>query len=91
MKKAKKKKVSQGRKGRAETSSEEASASESSSSGSESGSEAEAKRRKAVRAGLGGGQHRDPEVPPKPPLSLCPLAAPQQQGRPQGDLPARPG
>ncbi|KAM9223755.1 AP-3 complex subunit beta-2 isoform 2-T2 [Leptosomus discolor] len=42
-----KKKAPQGRKGRAETSSEEASASESSSSGSDSGSEAEAKRRKA--------------------------------------------
>ncbi|KAM6058279.1 AP-3 complex subunit beta-2 isoform 2-T2 [Chlamydotis macqueenii] len=46
MKKAKKKAL-QGRKGHAETSSEEASASESSSSGSESGSEAEAKRKKA--------------------------------------------
>ncbi|KFV20005.1 AP-3 complex subunit beta-2, partial [Tauraco erythrolophus] len=46
-KKAKKKKAPQGRKGHAETSSEEASASESSSSGSDSGSEAEAKRRKA--------------------------------------------
>ncbi|NWT16120.1 AP3B2 protein, partial [Vireo altiloquus] len=46
-KKAKKKKAPQGRKGRAETSSEEASTSESSSSGSDSGSEAEAKQRKA--------------------------------------------
>ncbi|NWW28763.1 AP3B2 protein, partial [Falcunculus frontatus] len=46
-KKAKKKKAPQGRKGRADTSSEEASTSESSSSGSDSGSEAEAKRRKA--------------------------------------------
>lgn len=91
MKKTKKKKASQGRKGRAETSSEEASASESSSSDSESGSEAEAKRRKAVRAGLDGGQHRDPQVSSHQPLSLCPLAAPQQQGWPQGDLPARPG
>ncbi|XP_032926735.1 AP-3 complex subunit beta-2 [Catharus ustulatus] len=41
-----KKKAPQGRKGRAETSSEEASTSESSSSGSDSGSEAEAKQRK---------------------------------------------
>ncbi|NXS87789.1 AP3B2 protein, partial [Erpornis zantholeuca] len=45
-KKAKKKKAPQGRKGHAETSSEEASTSESSSSGSDSGSEAEAKQRK---------------------------------------------
>ncbi|XP_066052514.1 AP-3 complex subunit beta-2 isoform X3 [Chamaea fasciata] len=41
-----KKKAPQGRKGHAETSSEEASISESSSSGSDSGSEAEAKQRK---------------------------------------------
>ncbi|XP_015494634.1 AP-3 complex subunit beta-2 [Parus major] len=41
------KKAPQGRKGHAETSSEEASTSESSSSGSDSGSEAEAKQRKA--------------------------------------------
>ncbi|NWI42426.1 AP3B2 protein, partial [Picathartes gymnocephalus] len=41
-----KKKAPQGRKGHAETSSEDASTSESSSSGSDSGSEAEAKRRK---------------------------------------------
>ncbi|NXR67312.1 AP3B2 protein, partial [Rhadina sibilatrix] len=41
-----KKKAPQGRKGRAETSSEEASTSESSSSGSDSGSEAEAKQKK---------------------------------------------
>ncbi|NXR54957.1 AP3B2 protein, partial [Hippolais icterina] len=41
-----KKKAPQGRKSRAETSSEEASTSESSSSGSDSGSEAEAKQRK---------------------------------------------
>ncbi|NWS87994.1 AP3B2 protein, partial [Toxostoma redivivum] len=41
-----KKKAPQGRKGHAETSSEEASTSESSSSGSDSGSEAEAKQRK---------------------------------------------
>ncbi|XP_075620276.1 AP-3 complex subunit beta-2 isoform X4 [Balearica regulorum gibbericeps] len=47
VKKAKKKAAQQGRKGHAETSSEEASASESSSSGSDSGSEAEAKRKKA--------------------------------------------
>ncbi|NXS33535.1 AP3B2 protein, partial [Pomatostomus ruficeps] len=45
-KKAKKKKALKGRKGRAETSSEEASTSESSSCSSDSGSEAEAKRRK---------------------------------------------
>ncbi|KAM7039578.1 AP-3 complex subunit beta-2 isoform 1-T1 [Acridotheres tristis] len=43
-----KKKAPQGRKGRAETSSEEASTSESSSSGSDSGSEAEAKQRKPL-------------------------------------------
>ncbi|KAF4804558.1 adaptor related protein complex 3 beta 2 subunit [Turdus rufiventris] len=43
-----KKKAPQGRKGRAETSSEEASTSESSSSGSDSGSEAEAKQRKPI-------------------------------------------
>uniref|UniRef100_A0A8C3TY91 AP-3 complex subunit beta n=1 Tax=Catharus ustulatus TaxID=91951 RepID=A0A8C3TY91_CATUS len=49
-----KKKAPQGRKGRAETSSEEASTSESSSSGSDSGSEAEAKQRKVMRAGMGG-------------------------------------
>ncbi|NXI12824.1 AP3B2 protein, partial [Irena cyanogastra] len=49
-----KKKAPQGRKGRAETSSEEASTSESSSSGSDSGSEAEAKHRKVMRAGMGG-------------------------------------
>ncbi|TRZ18280.1 hypothetical protein HGM15179_008838 [Zosterops borbonicus] len=45
-----KKKAPQGRKGRAETSSEEASTSESSSSGSDSGSEAEAKQRKPPRS-----------------------------------------
>uniref|UniRef100_A0A8C3RD89 AP-3 complex subunit beta n=1 Tax=Cyanoderma ruficeps TaxID=181631 RepID=A0A8C3RD89_9PASS len=45
-----KKKALQGRKGRAETSSEEASTSESSSSGSDSGSETEAKQRKPPRS-----------------------------------------
>ncbi|XP_066052513.1 AP-3 complex subunit beta-2 isoform X2 [Chamaea fasciata] len=45
-----KKKAPQGRKGHAETSSEEASISESSSSGSDSGSEAEAKQRKPPRS-----------------------------------------
>ncbi|KAM6119270.1 LOW QUALITY PROTEIN: AP-3 complex subunit beta-2 [Pterocles gutturalis] len=45
-----KRKSPQGRKGHAETSSEEASASESSSSGSDSGSEAEAKRKKVPPA-----------------------------------------
>ncbi|XP_039933620.1 AP-3 complex subunit beta-2 isoform X2 [Hirundo rustica] len=45
-----KKKAPQGRKGHAETSSEEASTSESSSSGSDSGSEAEAKQRKPPRS-----------------------------------------
>ncbi|NXG07607.1 AP3B2 protein, partial [Sakesphorus luctuosus] len=53
-KKAKKKKALQGRKGHAETSSEEASTSESSSSGSDSGSEAETKRRKVPPSGKAG-------------------------------------
>jgi len=59
----------QGKKGHAESSSEEASASESSSSGSDSGTEAptvvEAKRRKVVRTGPGGGWG-----------DLCPLLIP---------------
>uniref|UniRef100_A0A663DU02 AP-3 complex subunit beta n=1 Tax=Aquila chrysaetos chrysaetos TaxID=223781 RepID=A0A663DU02_AQUCH len=79
-KKAKKKKAPQGKKGRAETSSEEASGSESSSSGSDSGSEAEAKRKKAVRARLGWAAARGP--PPdlpftsQPPISLPPCSPP---------------
>ncbi|NXF97060.1 AP3B2 protein, partial [Eubucco bourcierii] len=53
-KKAKKKVALQGRKGHAETSSEEASASESSTSGSDSGSEAEAKQKKVSRSSKAG-------------------------------------
>uniref|UniRef100_A0A663M5Y6 AP-3 complex subunit beta n=1 Tax=Athene cunicularia TaxID=194338 RepID=A0A663M5Y6_ATHCN len=69
-KKAKKKKAPQGRKGHAETSSEEASASESSSSGSDYGSETEAKQRKAVRAGLSWGAVWRPPGPPLTPLPI---------------------
>uniref|UniRef100_A0A663M896 AP-3 complex subunit beta n=1 Tax=Athene cunicularia TaxID=194338 RepID=A0A663M896_ATHCN len=61
---------STGRKGHAETSSEEASASESSSSGSDYGSETEAKQRKAVRAGLSWGAVWRPPGPPLTPLPI---------------------
>ena len=87
-KKVKKAAGPQGRKGRAETSSEEGSASESSSSGSDSGTEApavvEAKRRKAVRAGLGGRPGG-----PQPPCSSLPISLPLFSPPAAGPAPRR--
>ncbi|NWY69369.1 AP3B2 protein, partial [Erithacus rubecula] len=80
-----KKKALQGRKGRAETSSE-ASTSESSSSGSDSGSEAEAKQRKVMRAGRGwagiGGCTGIPVPPAELPIS-APLQPPSSKASPK--------